>query len=216
MREPVVLEDWDVEEPPPRERPAFWPVWFWPVLVWMPLDAWHERLARDLPRLAPDALARGQLSPEALAWLATAWVLVAALAEAGVYGMLWTARGARLPLAAATVAVVQTGVLELIALRVLDFGRAVPGPVAALLAGARALAPQGQAGAALAVAFGGAGLLALARCALFAAFQASLARRRWREAFAITCGVWLVSHVAQWWLLELFMGRSVFGSSITR
>lgn len=213
MREPVTMEDWDTEEPPPRESRGFWPVWFWPVLVWWPLDAWHERFARGLP-VEPAVLERAHLSPAALAWLATAFVPVAALAEAGFYGMLWSARGARLPLVAAAVAVLQAGVLDLVALRVLDFGRAVPAPVAALLAGPRALAGQGPAASALAATLGGAGLLALARCALFAALQAGLARRRFREAFALTCGTWLVSHLAQWWLLELFMGNVVFGRAV--
>jgi len=210
MREPVTMDDWDAEEPASREARRFWPAWFWPVLVWLPLDAWHERFVRELP-VDPAVLERTRVPPEALAAIATATVALAALAEAGVYGMLWAARGRRLPLAAAFVAVVQAGVCELVALRVLDFSRGAPVAWAAALAGARALAPDGRAGSALALAFGGAGLLSLARLALFAGFQARLAGGRFREAFALTCAVWLLSHVAQWWLLELFAGRSVLG-----
>lgn len=213
MREPVVMEDWDAEppgpKPAPRERSGFWPAWAWPLLVWLPLDAWHERFAREMP-LDPALLERSRVAPEALAWVATAAVALAALAEAGAYGMLWAARGRRLPLVAAFVAVVQAGVCELVALRVLDLSRGAPAAWAAALAGARALSPDGRAASALALAFGGAGLLTLARVALFAAFQSSLVRGRFREAFALTCGAWLVSHVAQWWLLELLQGRSPF------
>lgn len=213
MREPVDMDDWDADEPryapardSGRDAPLFWPAWLWPLLVWAPLEGWHARFARDLPALG-GALGSAPLAPAGLAWLATAFVPLTALAEAGFYGMLWAARGRRLPLLAASVAVLQSGVLELLALRVLDgAGRET---WAVLLAGQRAAA-TGDAGA-LAVAFGGAGLLAVARCALFAGLQAGLVRCRWREAFAVTCGGWLASHVALWWAIELFRGRSIFG-----
>lgn len=214
MREPVTLDDWDIDEVPPREGGAFWPAWWWPVLVWLPLDAWHERFARELPRFEPAVLERARLQPEVIAWSASAFVLVAALAEAGFYGMLWAARGRRLPLVAATVAVLQAGVVELLALRVMELAGA--GAWAAVLAGARALSPRGAGASALATAFGGAGLLALVRCALFAGFQAGLVRGRFREAFALTCAVWLASHVAQWWLLELVVGHGAFGRGLFR
>ena len=210
MREPVTLDDWDMDEPLPREAGLFWPAWFWPLLVWLPLDGWHERFARDLPPIDPAVLARAHLTPGALAWFATAMVAALALAEAGFYGMLWAARGRRLPLVAAAVAVMQAGVLDLVALRVLDLARGTAEPWAALLAGARALSPRDTAAGPLWVAFGSAGALSLGRCALFAGLQSSLVRCRWREAFAQTCGVWVVSHVGLWWLVELFVGRSIF------
>lgn len=209
MREPVVMDDWDAEAAPAQEKPRFWPVWLWPVLAWLPLDAWHSRFASELP-VAAAALERTRVTPERMAWVATAAVAVAALAEAALYGMLWAARGRRLPLAAAFVAVLQAGVLDLVALRVLELAGDRPSPWAAALAGARALWPGGRAGSALAVAFGGAGLLALARLAVFAGLQASLVRCRFREAFALTCAVWLASRAAQWWLVELLAGRGIF------
>ncbi len=211
MNEPLMLEDWDGEEPAPRKRVAFWPLWWWPVLLWLPLDGWHSRFARDLPRRLPAPDAHAWPSPEVLAWVATAAVLLAALAEAGFYGMLWAARGRRLPIAAATVAVVQTGVLELLALQVLDAARHGAGPWVAALAGSRAFAPDGAAVGAIAIAFGGAGLLALARCALWAEFQSALTGSRFREAFALTCAVWFASHLAQWWLIELWVGSALPG-----
>lgn len=209
MREPVVMDDWDEEPTRAEETPRFWPVWFWPVLVWLPLDAWHARFVRDLP-VSATVLERTSITPQALAWVATAAVALAALAEAALYGMLWAARGRRLPLAAAFVAVLQAGVLDLVALRVLELSGEGPSPWAAALAGARALWPADRAGSAAAVAFGGAGLLALARLAIFAGLQAGLVRCRFREAFALTCGVWLVSRVAQWWLVDLLAGRGIF------
>lgn len=210
MHEPVTLDDWDVDETRVREARRFWPWWMWPVLLWLPLDAWRERFLREAPGVDPAALGRAGLAPETLAWLAAAFVLVAALAEAGFYGMLWASRGRRLPLLAAAVAVVQAGVLELLALRLLDLAGRPAAPWAAWLAGPRALAPHGAATGAFAAAFGGAGAMALARLALLAGLQANLVRCRWREAFALVCGAWLASHVAQWWLLELFQGRSIF------
>lgn len=209
MREPVVMDDWDAEAAPAEEKPRFWPVWLWPVLAWLPLDAWHSRFARELP-LAAAALERTRVTPEHLAWVATAAVAVAALAEAALYGMLWAARGRRLPLAAAFVAVLQAGVLDLVALRVLEISGDGPSPWAAALAGARALRPGDRAGSAAAVAFGSAGLLALARLAIFAGLQAGLVRCRFREAFALTCAVWLASRAAQWWLVDLLAGRGIF------
>jgi hypothetical protein len=211
MLEPVTMDDWDTDEPRPQDARGFWPAWSWPLLVWLPLDAWHSRFLHDMPPVDAATLARVHLSAGALPWLATASVALLALAEAGFYGMLWAARGRRLPLLATAVAVIQSGVAELLAFTLLDRSHGGSGgalAAVATLAGARAFVPHGAAASAAMVAFGGAGLLALARCALFAGMQSCLVRCRWREAFAITCGAWLVSHVAQWWLLELVTGRS--------
>ncbi len=189
-----------------KAAPLFWPAWLWPLLAWVPLAEWHERFAREIPRLDAVVLAGTRAAPATLAWAATGLVVALALAEALFYGILWGARGRRLPVAAAAVAVLQAGLLELAALRLLgSFPAPAPAWVAAL-AGTRALGASGP----LAVAFGGAGLLALLRVALFAGLQAGLVRAGWREAFALTCGGWLASHLAGWWLLELAQGRSVF------
>ena len=51
MHEPVTMDDWDADERRAGATRPFWPVWIWPLLVWLPLDAWHARFARDLPRL---------------------------------------------------------------------------------------------------------------------------------------------------------------------
>lgn len=209
MREPVVMDDWDADGPEPADAPRFWPAWLWPVLVWLPLDAWHSRFARELP-VAGAVLERTSVAPETLAWVATAAVALAALAEAAFYRMLWAARGRRLPLAAAFVAVLQAGVPDLVALRVLELAGDRPPAWVAALAGARASWADGRAGSALEAAFGAAGLLALARLAIFAGLQAGLVRCRFREAFALTCAVWLASRVAQWWLAELLAGRGIF------
>jgi hypothetical protein len=224
MNEPVEMDDWDADEPryaralDAVRTPAanFWPAWLWPLLVWLPLDAWHTRFVRDLPPVDPEALARAHLPAGSLAWFATALVLVAALAEAGCYGMLWAARGRRQPVFATTVAVVQTGALELAALDLIEAAGRTPGTLAILLAGPRALVPQGAVAGAAMVAFGSVGLLTLGRCAAFAGLQSGLVGCRWRAAFAMVCGTWLVSHVAQWWLLELFVGPSMFQDSVLK
>jgi hypothetical protein len=225
------MDDWDADEPRfahsrgaqpdarPDETQYFWPAWLWPLLAWPPLAAWHARFVRDLPVMDPEALARAHLSPaapEALAWIATALVLVAALVEAGFYGMLWAARGRRLPILAAAVAVVQAGALELAALDLIDAAGPAPAAWVSWLTGARVLVPHGAVAGAAGTAFGSIGIFTLARCAIFAGLQSGLVRCRWREAFALTCGTWMVSHVALWWLLELFLGRSMFTDLISR
>jgi hypothetical protein len=218
MPEPVEMDDWDADEPRFARLPSaawtpsasFWPAWLWPLLLWPPLAAWHARLVRDLPAADPATLARAHLTAGGLAWIATTLVLVAALGEAGFYGMLWAARGRRLPILAAAVAVVQAGVLELGALDLIDAAGSHPGAWVMWLAGPRALVPHGAVAGAASMAFGSIGAFTLARCAIFAGLQSGLVRCRWREAFALTCGTWAVSHVALWWLLELFVGRSVF------
>ena len=209
MPEPVLLDDWDVE--PPRREPETraWPAWSWPLLAWLPLDAWHARLARDMPAVDPEVLARVHLTRGGLVALATASVALGALAEAGVYAMLWAARGRRLPLLASAVAVLQCSVTELLALDLLSHATREWTFVAALLAGPRATFAPGTASGALALAFGSAGLLALARCVLFAGFQSRFVACRFREAFALTCGLWFASHLAQGWALDLFQGRSL-------
>lgn len=224
MPEPVEMDDWDADEPRfARSRDAqadeaqhFWPAWLWPLLVWPPLAAWHARFLRDLPAIDPATLARAHLSAGGLAWIATAFMLVAALVEAGFYGMLWAARGRRLPFLAAAVAVVQAGVLELAALDLIDAAGSAPAAWASWLAGPRAVVPHGAVAGAATMAFGSIGIFTLARFTIFAGLQAGLVRCRWREAFALTCGTWMVSHVALWWLLELFAGRSRFQDFIPR
>ena len=225
MPEPIEMEDWDADEPrfarPHVEAQSgatkhFWPAWLWPLLLWPPLVAWHARFARDLPAMDPAALARAHLTAGALAWIATALVLVAALVEAGFYGMLWAARGRRLPLLAATVAVVQAGVIELAALDLIDASGTAPAAWVSWLAGPRVWASHGAVAGAAMMAFGSVGIFTLARSAIFAGLQSGLVRCRWREAFAMVCGTWLVSHAALWWLLELFLGRSVFQNLVPK
>ncbi len=211
MFEPANLATWSGEarlrDARHDERPLVWPAWLWPLLAWVPLEQWHARFARELPALGGAALAGAPASPAALAGIATGVVVAFALAEAGFYGMLWAARGRRLPFWATTVAVLQAGLFELAALQLLD-AHPAPAPAwVAWLAGVRALGVR----SAFAVALGGAGLLALARGALFAGLQAGLVRRPWREAFALVIAGWVASHVAAWWLAELFRGRSFFG-----
>lgn len=224
MPKPVEMDDWDADEPryagtavdahtPPA---SFWPAWLWPLLVWLPLGAWHARFVRDLPAADPEALARAGLTSSALAWIATALVLVAALVEAGFYGMLWAARGRRLPIFAAAVAVVLVSGFELAALDLIDAAGPAPAAWVAWLSGLRAQLPRGAVAGAVTTAFGSIGLFTLARCAMLAGLQSSLTGCRWREAFALICGTWIMSHVALWWLLELLAGRSSFQDFIPR
>lgn len=211
MLEPVTMEDWDADERP-EPAAATPPAWSWPLLLAGPLLLWHERFARDLPMPDPEVLARLHLSRAALLALATVSVPLFALAEAGVYGMLWAARGRRLPVLATAVAVVQCGVTELLALEVLDRARGAEGLAlagATALAGPRVLHAPGAAAGAVLLAFGGAGLFALARLALFAGMQARALPCRAREAFALVVGVWLASHLALAWGIDLLQGRSL-------
>jgi hypothetical protein len=172
--------------------------------VLVPLEAWRECLLRG--QLAePDAgLA---LTPAVRVAIGLAALAALLAAEALVYGMLWSLRGARLPLARAWLALLQVSMLEPLALELVARAGGHPDAVTVALVGARALAPAAGAGA-FATAFGSAGLLALARVALAALAQARLAGRPWREAVALVTAGWLASHVAIVWLLDLVWGRS--------
>ncbi len=137
--------------------------------------------------------------------------LASSAVEALVYVLWWRTRGARLPYGRFLVA--------LIALSLVD--RCSQGLVA-LAAGAPALAPwlAPLAGPqlvadrlpgltpALRAAFGGLGLLTLARIAVTAWLQSVGTGRRLRGPLAVTALAWLATRVALWWSVDLLRGMS--------
>ncbi len=188
-----------------RAHPARTPEWVALLLLAGPLSAWHERIAHDLARV-PQAPA--WLGTPACTWTLVAGVVAAALIEAGFYGMLWAARGHRLPLATSAWALLQLSMLDWFAFWLAERAPAGAGSEAwrVVLLGARALGASHGAWAAVC---GSLGALTLARMAGWAGAMAALVRRPWREAATLVAGVWIASHVAQGWLLELLRGRSV-------
>lgn len=201
----------DAQQPPGAPPAPLAPSpWLWPILLYVPLAAWRQAFARELPGLFAGALPR-PVAPATLAGLGVAALVAASLAEAAFYGMLWAARGRTLPRLAAAFVILQLSLFELFACELLarTGPDSAPAPLVALLAGARVFWRGARAPSAFAAAFGSLGAFTLARAALFAALQAGALRVRAREAFAQVALVWLGSHVAWWWLLELARGRAV-------
>ncbi len=183
------------------------PWWAYPLLLPGPLLAWHDVIAHELARVPG---APGGFASPALAWAGVAVLAAGLLAETAFYGILWAARGRRLPFRASALVLLQLSMLEALASGILQWAPATgPGFAAGwVLAGPR-LAWAGGAPGGFLSAFGSCGVLTFVRIALWAWAQAEGVGRRWREA-AVTVGtVWLATHVAQGWLMELLRGRSM-------
>jgi len=182
------------------------PWWAWPLLLPGPLLAWHACVESEMERSA-SAL---PFAPSAIAWIGVAGFACALVVETLVYGMLWAARGRRLPFASSVLVLLQLSMIDRVALAI---GSHVPEAGAAralacVLAGSRATwvgaAPDG-----VSAALGSLGVLTLARMALWAWVQAEGTGRRWREAASMVALVWAGSHVVQGLVAELARGRSV-------
>ena len=202
----------ELEPSPPSETrsPPRVPAWAWPFLLFVPLQAWRDLLGREIPTLTAGSHSGASPAPGMLVAVGLAVVVLGALAEAAFYGMLWSARGLRLPMLASALVILQVSIAEPLAQSLML--RVPPGSAHRAwlvpIVGARALWPHGLAPNVFAAAFGGSGALAAARIMVTAGTQASLLGRRAREGLAMVAAGWLVSHVAQWWLLELLQGRS--------
>jgi len=185
------------------------PAWVWPFLVYVPLEAWRDLLARDLPALLHAEGVAPRLPAGTLVAVGVAAVAAGALAEAAFYGMLWGARGVRLPFRATALAALELTLFEALAQRWLE--RLDPAsrsaPIAALFVGARACWPGQVAPSTAAAAFGSFGLFTLARIGLFASVQARALARPFREAVTPIALAWIATHVAQVWVLQLLAGQ---------
>ena len=187
-----------------RARAITPPGWSWPLLVAGPAYAWYGAVSAELARV-PDA--GPAFASPALAWAGVAALVASLAAETLFYGMLWAARGTRLPLAPCALALLPISTLELLAASLARHAPAagLARTACVALAGARVLG-AGEGG--FACAFGSFGLVALVRMALWAWVQADAAGRRWRDAAPMVAAVWLASHVALGWIVELVRGRS--------
>ncbi len=182
------------------------PWWAWPLLLPGPLLAWYEIVEGEAER---SALASA-FSPSATAWIALVGLSLAVVGESLVYGMLWSARGRRLPFATSVLVLLQLTLLDVLALALVESPPdAGPGrALACVLAGPRvAWGESGPGG--MANAFGALGGLTLVRMAIWAWAQSEAVGRRWRDAAWMVASVWLVSHAALGVLAELARGRSV-------
>jgi hypothetical protein len=131
--------------------------------------------------------------------------------EASAYVLWWRAHGARLPWGWFFVALVALSLVDRCAVALADAARRAPALASWLaplvgpeLLRARVFRVEPGAWAA----FGGLGLLALARIGATACLQAALTGRRVREALAVTMLAWLGTRVALWWIVDLVRGRS--------
>jgi hypothetical protein len=187
-------------------RAAAPPWWAWPILLPGPLLAWHEVVARELAQV-PDA--PPWFASPALAWAGVGALLAGLLVETAFYGMLWAARRLRLPFASSFLVLLQLSMLEAFATAILTWapGDGAGHAAALWLAGARAAWAGGAPGG-FGSAFGSFGVLTLVRMALWAWAQAEGTGRRWREAAPMVAAVWLASHAALGWTMELIRGRS--------
>jgi len=182
------------------------PWWSWPLLLPGPLLAWYTVIADELSRV-PDA--PGWFGSPALAWAGVGALVFGLAVEALFYAMLWGARRIRMPIVSSALVLLQLSMLETLATGIVQHAAAA-GPALAvdvLLAGVRARWGESGPGG-FRSAFGSFGVLTLVRMGLWAWMQAEGTGRRWREAAAQVTAVWLASHVAQGWLMELMRGRS--------
>jgi hypothetical protein len=182
------------------------PAWAIPLIAAGPVIAWRGTFASEFAR---SASAPAWLASNAFIWACVTFTVAGVLVETGFYGMLWAARGRRLPFVATALVLLQLSMQEPVALWIREHGPTDPAAQIwrTLLIGARARWP-GAAPGGFAAAFGSCGALTVLRVALSAWTQSSGTGRPWREAMAVVAGVWFASHLALGWLLDLMWGRS--------
>jgi len=137
--------------------------------------------------------------------------LCASAVEALAYVAFWRTRGARLPYGRFLVGLVALSLTDHLALGLTGLARhdATLAPWLAPLAGAHLVRerwPGIEPG--LWSAFGGLGLLTLARLVMTGWLQASGLGRRLRGPLFLTTAVWIVSRVVVWWGADLVRGMS--------
>ena len=137
--------------------------------------------------------------------------LAASAIEASAYVLWWRTRGARLAWRPFFAALVALSLVDRCSASLASLAARAPAlaPWLAPLAGpqlVRDSLPGVEPG--LWAAFGGLGLLTLARLGATAWLQAAGTGRRLRVALALTAGVWLATRVAVWWAADLARGRS--------
>jgi hypothetical protein len=195
-------DSWDREAAARERGPLRLPGMFvWLALVWL---YWFE-ISRET--LAP---ALGvQASERALVLAAIGGVvgrIAAQLIEAGFYVLLWRALGRTLPFANFFVTIVSLSLLDVASVQLVRWAADSPPAWVAVLCGFQAVpgALVGEPG--LRVAFGGFGLLTLARIAGTAWPQRPAGG--WRTGLALTGAIWLAGRLATWWTTDLVRGVS--------
>jgi hypothetical protein len=157
------------------------------------------------------SLAAPRVNLAVTAGLMAAAHLAASAIEASVYVLWWRTRGARLAWPPFFVGLVALSLVDRCAASLAALAQRAPAlaPWLAPLVGpqlVRGSLPGLEPG--LWAAFGGLGLLALARLGATAWLQAAGTGRRLRAALAVTALVWLATRVAVWWSVDLLRGMS--------
>jgi hypothetical protein len=137
--------------------------------------------------------------------------LAASAVEALAYSLWWRSRGARLPYLRFLVALVALSLTDRFALSLVALAGRVPAlaPWLAPVAGLQLLRDRlGGVEPVLWLAFGGFGLLTLARIVITAWLQSAGTGRRLRGPLLVTSLAWLATRVALWWTMDLFRGMS--------
>jgi hypothetical protein len=157
------------------------------------------------------SLAARHVNLAVAAGLMTAAHLAAGAIEASAYVLWWRTRGARLAWSPFFVGLVALSLVDRCAASLAALAQRAPAlaPWLAPLAGpqlVRASLPGLEPG--LWAAFGGLGLLTLARITATAWLQAAGTGRRLRAALVATALAWLATRVAVWWTVDLVRGMS--------
>jgi hypothetical protein len=137
--------------------------------------------------------------------------LAASAIEASAYALWWRGRGARLPWAPFFTGLVALSLVDRAAASLAALAQRMPAlaPWLAPLVGPQLLRdrlPGVEPG--LWAAFGGLGLLTLARIGATAWLQAAGTGRRLCAALAVTTLAWLATRIAVWWAVDLVRGMS--------
>ncbi len=201
MNSPMLT--WSAPEPTgaSRWRPGVALLFVLAVASWAELG-WRQGGSAGLGRHVPVAVMAG---------LMVAAHLAGSALEASAYALWWRTRGARLRWRPFFVGLVALSLVDRCSASLAALARQVPAlaPWLAPLAGPQlvpGLLPDVEPG--LRAAFGGLGLLTLARIGATAWLQASGTGRRLRAALAVTACAWLAGRVAVWWLADLVRGAS--------
>jgi hypothetical protein len=131
--------------------------------------------------------------------------------EALFYVAWWRGRGIRLGFARLFEWLVSISVLDLVASGLTRIAEAHPGWVAGVLevfVGFGAIRTEEGVGSGLRAAFGTLGLLCLARLVATAAIQRRGTGRGLAAPLQLTCAVWLLGRLVNWWMTDLLRGMS--------
>ncbi len=186
-------------------RPALRPI---PIAIWLStmLYAVFYEIRAELAASLDGRLSDSAVSAAAFAALATR--TAGHGLEAAFYSAIWRARGLRVGFVWMLCMVISLSLLDALAGATARIGAGGDMPWLAPLIGLRAVPDLIRGWGGAGVAFGGVGLLSLARV-LGTAYVQRQEGAPWRGALALTMAAWLAGRLAMWWGADLMRGWSV-------